>query len=261
MSAIVKRIRAELKDASEESARSSYQRFFKEEVRFHGVKTGTVKTIANRYWKEIKASGKQEIFGLCEELYRSGYCEEAFVVSNWVPKLAGAYEPEDLATFHRWIETYIDNWAECDGFCNHSVGSFLEKFPDSAPEVKSWAESDNRWLKRAAAVSFIVPAKKGGVPGRRLRRSRPAAHRPGRPGAKGLRLAAEGSEPPAPGRGLRLRDAQPRGDAAYRPALRHRAHARRLAAASDAAGLMPAWNPVLQSYGHGDGREGQCQHR
>lgn len=161
MSAIVKRIRAELKDASEESARSSYQRFFKEEVRFHGVKTGTVKTIANRYWKEIKASGKQEIFGLCEELYRSGYCEEAFVVSNWVPKLAGAYEPEDLATFHRWIETYIDNWAECDGFCNHSVGSFLEKFPDSAPEVKSWAESDNRWLKRAAAVSFIVPAKKG----------------------------------------------------------------------------------------------------
>lgn len=159
MSAIVKRIRAELKDASEESARSSYQRFFKEEVRFHGVKTGTVKAIANRYWKEIKPLGKREIFGLCEELYRSGYCEEAFVVSYWVPKLAGAYEPEDLATFRRWIDTYIDNWAECDGFCNHSVGSFLTKFPDSAPEVAGWAGSDNRWLKRAAAVSFIVPAK------------------------------------------------------------------------------------------------------
>ena len=28
-------------------------------------------------------------------------------------------------------------------------------------EVKSWAKSRNRWLKRAAAVSLIVPAKKG----------------------------------------------------------------------------------------------------
>jgi 3-methyladenine DNA glycosylase AlkD len=27
--------------------------------------------------------------------------------------------------------------------------------------VKGWAKSKNRWLKRAAAVSLIVPAKKG----------------------------------------------------------------------------------------------------
>ena len=28
-------------------------------------------------------------------------------------------------------------------------------------EIKSWAKSSNRWLKRASAVSFIVPAKRG----------------------------------------------------------------------------------------------------
>jgi 3-methyladenine DNA glycosylase AlkD len=27
--------------------------------------------------------------------------------------------------------------------------------------MKSWAKSENRWLKRASAVSLIVPAKKG----------------------------------------------------------------------------------------------------
>ena len=27
--------------------------------------------------------------------------------------------------------------------------------------MKSWAQSENRWLKRAAAVSLIVPTKKG----------------------------------------------------------------------------------------------------
>jgi 3-methyladenine DNA glycosylase AlkD len=29
------------------------------------------------------------------------------------------------------------------------------------PEVKSWAKSQNRWMKRAAAVSFILPARHG----------------------------------------------------------------------------------------------------
>ena len=37
----------------------------------------------------------------------------------------------------------------------------MEKHPESVNTVKSWAESDNRWLKRAAAVSLIIPAKKG----------------------------------------------------------------------------------------------------
>ena len=35
------------------------------------------------------------------------------------------------------------------------------EIPRNPSEVKSWAKSKNRWLKRAAAVSLIVPAKKG----------------------------------------------------------------------------------------------------
>ena len=70
-------------------------------------------------------------------------------------------DPSDLATFKVWIEQYIDNWAKCDGFCNHTVGDLIKKYPESLNEVKSWAKSENRWLKRASAVSLIVPAKKG----------------------------------------------------------------------------------------------------
>ncbi len=35
------------------------------------------------------------------------------------------------------------------------------KYPELVGEVRSWARSSNRWLKRASAVSFIVPAKRG----------------------------------------------------------------------------------------------------
>ena len=87
--------------------------------------------------------------------------EEAFIVSNWVPNLAERFEPEDIAVFRRWINTWITNWAACDSFCNHTVGDFIEKYPEFIGELKQWTQSDNRWMRRAAAVSLIVPAKHG----------------------------------------------------------------------------------------------------
>jgi 3-methyladenine DNA glycosylase AlkD len=66
-----------------------------------------------------------------------------------------------LATFKRWIETYVSNWAECDSFCNHTIGDLLQKYPEIIGEIKNWAHSSNRWMKRASAVSLIVPAKRG----------------------------------------------------------------------------------------------------
>ncbi|HZD44151.1 MAG TPA: DNA alkylation repair protein [Methanomicrobiales archaeon] len=110
---------------------------------------------------EEHAKEKGEIFALCEDLYGSDYTEEAFVVSFWGANFKRFVEPGDLATFERWIDAYINNWAKCDGFCNHAVGDFMVRFPDRIPELKRWARSENRWMRRAAAVTLIVPAKKG----------------------------------------------------------------------------------------------------
>ena len=125
------------------------------------MKTVIVCKIAAKYWSEVKFLDKEEIFGLYEDLFRSGYMEEAFAGSFWLPKMVGQIVPSDLAVFKVWIERYVENWAKCDTFCNHTVGGLLEEHPGSVSEVASWAESGNRWLKRAAVVSLIVPAKKG----------------------------------------------------------------------------------------------------
>jgi 3-methyladenine DNA glycosylase AlkD len=158
---LVQQIREELKASTDEKTQKSFQRFFKEKVTYHGVKTATVGKIAKKYLNEVKSLDKKEIFALCEELYSSDYTEEAFVVSFWLPNLLERLEPSDLATFRLWIEHYVNNWAKCDGLCNHTIGGLIEKHPTSIDELKSWAKSGNRWLRRAAAVSLIVPAKKG----------------------------------------------------------------------------------------------------
>lgn len=161
MNKTLSRIRADLKANIDVNTQKSFQRFFKEEVKYYGVKTETVGKVAKKHWSQVKALSKQEIFQLCEELYRSDYTEEAFIVSFWLPNYIQQLAPTDLPTFKGWIELYINNWAKCDRFCNHTIGDLIQKYPEALAEVKSWAKSGNRWLKRASAVSLIVPAKKG----------------------------------------------------------------------------------------------------
>lgn len=161
MNQLLEQIRQELKANADQQTKNGAKRYFKEAIIVYGVKTDLVGKIAAKYWKEVKCLPKKEIFALSEELYKSGVMEEAFVPANWLPNISDQFEKEDLATFKRWIESYIDNWAKCDGFCNHTVGDFMTKFPDCVDELLVWAKSGNRWLKRAAAVTLIVPGKKG----------------------------------------------------------------------------------------------------
>jgi len=161
MDPVIVRIRQELNGLADEETRTTSQRFFKEEITCYGIKTPVVTALAKKYWKEIKNREKEEIFALCEELYRSEQIEESFIVSTWAYALSGRYEREDLAVFRRWIDTYISNWASCDGFCNHTMGDFIEQYPECIAELKKWTQSGNRWMRRAAAVSLIVPAKRG----------------------------------------------------------------------------------------------------
>ncbi len=161
MSTMLDEIRSTLKERGDPALAESGKRFFKEEVTSYGMKTAEVTKIARSYLPALKTMEKGEIFCLCEDLFSSGYLEESFIATSWLPHFSDRFEPEDLVTFEDCIERYVTNWATCDSFCNHAVGDLLMLYPDCISRLYTWAESENRWLRRAAAVSLIVPAKKG----------------------------------------------------------------------------------------------------
>ena len=127
----------------------------------YGLKATFIRQVSKKYYLQVKKCSKQEIFALCEDLWESRFTEESFVACDWSYNLRSQYVPDDFSTFERWVSAYIDNWAICDTFCNHTVGSFIESFPEFMARLKEWARSDNRWMRRAAAVSLIIPAKRG----------------------------------------------------------------------------------------------------
>ena len=161
MKNIIIQIRKELIAIANEKTKISGQKFFKEEVLFYGVKTPIVQKIGRQYFNSVKTISKAEIFEICELFWQSGYIEEAIIACNWSYNIQKKYESSDILIFENWIEKYVSNWATCDTFCNHTVGGFIEMYPEYISKLKTWAKSSNRWMKRAAAVSLIVPCKKG----------------------------------------------------------------------------------------------------
>lgn len=161
MSPIIEQIRQELTSNADEKTRISGERYFKEAVKIYGLKSAATESIAKVHYAKIKGKHKPEIFELCEELWQSGYMEEAFIACNWSYNVRKEYVPGDLMLFERWINNYVTNWATCDTFCNHTAGTLVEMYPEKISTLKKWAVMPGRWMKRASAVTLIVPARKG----------------------------------------------------------------------------------------------------
>ncbi len=161
MNIIIVKIRQELKQNSDPHTKVTGQRFFKEKVNIYGVKTAIVTKIAKAFDKDIVAKDKQSVFDLCEVLWQSGYMEESFIACHFSFLIREHYEPADFKVFEKWVENYVSNWASCDTLGNHTIGSFVEMYPKYLENLKKWAKLENRWMRRVAAVSLILPARRG----------------------------------------------------------------------------------------------------
>lgn len=155
------KLQNQLQQNADAKTKESGQRFFKETIKMYGVKTATVGKIGKEVFKEIKDENKKTIFDLCEELWQAGHLEETFIACNWSYNIWKKYEKNDFLIFEKWVNQYISNWASCDTFCNHTIGKFIEIFPEYIAQLKKWTQSKNRWVKRASAVSLIIPARNG----------------------------------------------------------------------------------------------------
>jgi 3-methyladenine DNA glycosylase AlkD len=161
MSDIIDKVRKELIQKADEKTKASAERYFKEKVKIHGLKSADVSLIGKENYNAVGDKSKKHIFTLCNELWLSGFMEESFIACNWSYNVRKQYEPADFDIFEIWVHDYVGNWASCDTLCNHTVGAFVEMYPEYISALKKWAHSQNQWVKRGSAVSLIIPARNG----------------------------------------------------------------------------------------------------
>ncbi len=155
MEQILSEMRKELISNVDKKYKDGAERYFKEKIICYGVRTPIVRRLGKKYFNNFKHLPKKDIFLLCEELFKSGLCEESTIAAQWVFRLKSRFESEDFILFERWISLYLDNWAKIDDFCSHPMNHLITVFPKLIPKVKAWSKSGNMWMRRASAVSFI----------------------------------------------------------------------------------------------------------
>ena len=160
---IIQEVRKELKENIDLKYKESVKRFFKEgqEVSHYGVRIPIVRKIAKFSFKKIQDKSKENVFKLCNELLQSGLAEERAIASIWASYVKDQYSRDDFSFFEFWLKNYVKNWGACDALAAYILGPFILMFPEYKEELKKWTRSKNRWARRAAAVSMIIPARKG----------------------------------------------------------------------------------------------------
>lgn len=161
MNHILVDLRSDLLNNADQKTKISGERFFREEVKMYGIRSALVISIGKEHYARLADKTRSNVYALCEELFKSGMMEESFVACNWSYYARKQFESSDFLVFEKWVKSYVNNWATCDTLCNHTVGTLIEMFPGLISDLKKWTNSSNRWVKRASAVSLILPARKG----------------------------------------------------------------------------------------------------
>jgi 3-methyladenine DNA glycosylase AlkD len=143
--------------------RQGQQRYFKESVTFIGCSVPQCNTIAAKWSKKLSSESwtYDQVIRLAEGLLRVGSWEEGAIAIELVRRRRGDFRERDFDVFEEWIRKYIGNWAHTDSIAPHLIGELVEKYPQLSTRLLEWTRSDNRWMRRAAAVTYVLLARHG----------------------------------------------------------------------------------------------------
>jgi len=137
-------------------------RFFNEPIKCWGVRSPETKRIGREAYAKIKHLDKLEVFSLAEELIKSNMNEEAVIGFDWIYRRKKEYTIDDHKFFDKITRNHLTNWALVDTFCTHAYGELVAMYPELIPKVKAYSKSQNRWVRRACAVTMIGPMARHG---------------------------------------------------------------------------------------------------
>jgi 3-methyladenine DNA glycosylase AlkD len=152
-----------LRAAADPAAAKQGHSFFKEPLQLLGVSTPDVRRIARELHGRIRHSWTlPDALALCGTLLPDPRLEVKFAALLVCERFAKAFDAALLPKVHGWIERgFCDSWAIIDCLCSCVLWPLLTRHPELARQARTWTSSRNRWLRRAAAVCLVRPARHG----------------------------------------------------------------------------------------------------
>ena len=125
------------------------------------LKTGDIRRLSARLFKEVRGQSKDSILAICEELLEQRGWALGVIAYDFAYRIKKQYDGGTFPVFERWLESYVRGWGDCDDFCTHAFGELICQNPRLAEKVVPWTRREEFWMRRAAAVVLIPSIWRG----------------------------------------------------------------------------------------------------
>jgi len=159
MRPIVAEIRAEIEKRASAEGAEKMRRFFREPLDGRGLTTAQIEEVVRLVWPNVRGNLPQAL-DVVGKLMESRVLEEASVGIRLLRKMTRRFYPELFNAFDGWVN-HLTNWANTDGLSCWLIAETIGLDPQLANRLQEWTGSENRWRRRAAAVSLVPIVRKG----------------------------------------------------------------------------------------------------
>ena len=155
----LKEIRRQISDRSDPENADNMRRYFREPIETYGLSAPDVKEIAKRHYPPLKGDLNAAI-EVADSLIKSRNLDEASVGIRLMQRMARNLDTGHFELLDGWVD-HLTNWANTDGLSTWVISPMVKRDPSLVERLIGWTASDNRWRRRAAAVSLVPIARRG----------------------------------------------------------------------------------------------------
>ena len=125
------------------------------------IKTGDIRRISARVFKDIKNKSRDYVFSVCGELLEQHNWPMGVIAFDLAYRMRKQYDETTFTVFEGWLERYVRGWGDCDDFCTHAFGELICQHTELSEKTVLWAQREEFWMRRASAVVLIPSIRQG----------------------------------------------------------------------------------------------------
>lgn len=158
---IKSKIHQEISKIAKKENKQNYERYFKNVIKFYGLKTPDLKEIFKKIWPDIKKYDLNNQISLAFELFQSDYSEDKSLAIKILDKNSKYLPLTIISDLERIIDKHVYDWATCDMLSGRVLRYLIVRDKNVVKQIINWKKAKNNWRNRAAAVSFVNLARHG----------------------------------------------------------------------------------------------------
>jgi 3-methyladenine DNA glycosylase AlkD len=159
LSELTRRVTTDVEALSDPTRTADHRRYFREEIETYGLAMPDVKKIAGIYYKELKGDLPRAM-GLTEELLQTRNLSLSDVGIHMLKRFKLHIKGTHFSRFDGWVD-YLTNWANTDNLCCGLIALAVKDDSGHLESLVKWTGSENRWRRRASAVSLVPIVRRG----------------------------------------------------------------------------------------------------